>query len=90
MCDEGCINLANGIIVQAVKDYRYSLMALQIEGISSRQKIECDKLKNQCEKFFKSEWFQMLTTIDGELIMCETKRRVMKKKKKLKKYRGRR
>lgn len=46
MNDEGCIALANAIIIQAVKDYRHS---------SSPQ------VRNEIKRFFLSQWFTMLS-----------------------------
>jgi DNA-binding transcriptional regulator YhcF (GntR family) len=50
-------NLANAIIIQAVKDYR---TALKDDNIG---------LKRNVERFFKSEYFKALTDISGEQLM---------------------
>jgi carbamoylphosphate synthase small subunit len=50
-------NLANAIIIQAVKDYR---TALKDDNIG---------LKRNVERFFKSEHFRGLTNISGEQLM---------------------
>ena len=47
--------LANAIIIQAVKDYRIAL--------------RCHGQKRKYEQFFRSEWFSILTSLDGELLM---------------------
>ena len=58
-------NLANAIIYQAVEDYRKAI----------RDKFEsknCDinrRMKRDCLKFFRSEYFQLLTNISGEDII---------------------
>jgi DNA-binding transcriptional regulator YhcF (GntR family) len=50
-------DLANAIIIQAVKDYR---TALKDDNIG---------LKRNVERFFKSEYFKALTDISGEQLM---------------------
>ena len=45
--------LANSIILQAVKDYRNC----------------CNKTRRSIERFFRSEWFSVLTTLDGEMLI---------------------
>lgn len=57
--------LANAIIVQAADDYRTALRCLKINpnhkpSLQTLQEVEC---------FFRSEWYQMLTSVDGEMIM---------------------
>lgn len=47
-------NLANAIIMQAVKEYR-------------RTRHEGTRL--ELENFFRSEWFKVLTTADGNYII---------------------
>ena len=58
-------NLANAIIVQAVKDYREARKKLK-----KRPKNEDAKLMvSDCEAFFRSEWFKALTNVDGEMLL---------------------
>lgn len=47
-------NLANAIVMQAVKDYRRS--------------IKEDELKS-IEHFFRSPWFSVLTSVDPEFLI---------------------
>lgn len=47
-------NLANAIIVQAVTDYR---------GLLSGNKPSPSVHHRECERFFKSTWFDILTSI---------------------------
>ncbi|MCR4719668.1 MAG: hypothetical protein K5768_08590 [Firmicutes bacterium] len=49
--------LAWAIILKAVKDYRKAM------------KDDNRKTKRECERFFRSGWFQKLTTIDGEMMI---------------------
>ena len=55
--------LANAIIIQAVKDYRTALRKK-----CSSHKSDDYKIK-ECEKFFRSEWYRILTKVDGEMLI---------------------
>ena len=57
--------LANAIVLQAVKDYRTALKRV------ARHPKAWDGLatKNECERFFRSGWFGVLTGIDPEMLM---------------------
>ncbi len=57
--------LANAIIVQAADDYRVSLRRLKLNRMSR----EFQMMKEECERFFQSEWFEVLTNLDGTTIM---------------------
>lgn len=58
-------NLANAIILQAVKDYREAR-----EKHKKRPKNEDAKLMiADCEAFFCSDWYAALTNIDGEALL---------------------
>lgn len=65
---EGFENLANAIIVQAVKDYRKAL-----RGFSSDGKSDTDVVA-ECERFFRSEWFSVLTNADGEYLITNIRK----------------
>ena len=54
--------LADAIVAVAADDYRTALRS------NNR------KLRNSLEDFFRSEWYKILTTIDGELIMSRLQR----------------
>lgn len=62
---DGMHNLVIGVVALAVKDYERAL----------RNDVHDAKL----ELFFKSEWFTMLTGLDGEEAMQAVKRRTKKK-----------
>ena len=57
--------LANAIILQAVKDYRAALKALT----KNSQNIMANRYKDDVERFFRSGWFQNLTSVDGEMLI---------------------
>lgn len=64
MNQQGAENLANAIILQAVKDYRIALDGRSVGGHDSKSVIA------ECERFFRSEWFQILTNADGEYLIA--------------------
>lgn len=47
-------NLANAIVLSAVRDYRNSTSKDEIQSI---------------ERFFRSEWFSVLTSVDAEFLI---------------------
>ena len=57
--------LANAIVLQAAKDYCTALKRV------ARHPKDRDGLatKNECERFFRSGWFGVLTGIDPEMLM---------------------
>lgn len=57
-------NLANAIIIQAAKDYKKALKALKR---NSRYEPALF-IKRDCEKFFRSAWFAVLTNLNGEAL----------------------
>ncbi len=58
-------SLANAIIVQAVRDYRKALQRLDRHPENNDYKAEVNSL----ERFFCSGWYQMLTDLDGTILM---------------------
>lgn len=66
--EEGIQNLANAIILQAVKDYRTALRGLPLNGKSSTAVIA------DCERFFRSDWYRQLTNVDGEYLIINIRK----------------
>ena len=62
-------NLANGIILLAVKDWREAVRTLKKW---SRDK-DAKRTRDECEQFFRSEWFEELTSVDGSVILRKLK-----------------
>lgn len=58
-------NLANAIILQAVKDYRVVLKSLKANPRNRTAKAD----KEEIERFFCSDWFSLLTSVDGEMLI---------------------
>lgn len=57
--------LANAIVLQAVRDYRTALKRVAMHP-KDRDGLA---VKNECERFFRSGWFGVLTGIDPEMLM---------------------
>ena len=57
--------LANAIVLSAVKDYRKALKRLKKFPWDEPSRI----MKKECERFFRSGWFAVLTSIDGEVLI---------------------
>lgn len=61
-------DLYYGIIEQAVKDYRKALAGENVEHNSPEAMIA------ECERFFRSTWFSILTKVDGEYLITEIRK----------------
>ena len=61
--------LANAIIVQAVKDYRTALNQLSLNPIDKAAQRE----KKSIERFFHSDFFSILTDLNGEVLLAKLK-----------------
>lgn len=57
--------LANAIILQAVKDYRDALDILSKRDNNKTAKAE----KRSIEYFFRSPWFSVLTNLNGTILI---------------------
>ncbi len=58
-------DLANAIILQAVKDYRVALKCLKANPRNRTAAAD----KDEIERFFRSGWFSVLTSVDGEMLI---------------------
>ena len=67
-------NLANAVIMQAVRDYRTALKALRMNPRNKAAQTE----KESIERFFRSQWYQALTTVDGEMLIKKLNEEVMR------------
>jgi len=65
-------SLANAIIVQAVKDYREALQRLDRHPEKYDYKAEVKSL----ERFFCSGWYQILTDLDGNVLMRKVREKL--------------
>lgn len=60
-------DLANAVIVQACDDYRVSKRRLE----RNPQNKEAAEAVIEIEQFFRSDWFEMLTKLDGEWLLAK-------------------
>ena len=58
-------NLIQAIVLQAVKDWRKSVKKLKKHPRYTPAK----QMKDECEDFFLSDWFEELTDVDGSNIL---------------------
>lgn len=65
-------NLANAIILQAVKDYKKALHHLE----NNPKNRDALHEKARLERFFRSQWYGVLTELDPERLMAGVKERV--------------
>lgn len=56
-------NLVNAIVVQTCKDYRSALAGEKVNGRQPEWVIQ------ECENFFFSDWFSILTKVDPHYIV---------------------
>ena len=63
--DDPYTKLANAIILQAVKDYRKDLRRLN----RNTQSKDAKRAVSEVERFFRSDWYKTLTSVDGELLI---------------------
>lgn len=68
--------LANAIVLQAVSDYRAALKKVK-KNPKNRDAIDGVL---QIEKFFRSEWYQVLTSVDGEYLIDRLRKEVSETK----------
>lgn len=69
--------LANAIILQAVSDYRNAL-----DGISYDLRHSPEKIIKDIEKFFRSDYFEILTRVKGEYLIDRLKQEHLEKERK--------
>ena len=65
-------NLANAIVLQAVKDYREALSQLK----RNPKYKDALTVKEECERFFRSGWYRLLTKVDGEMLIKKLREEV--------------
>ena len=64
--------LANAIIVQASKDYITNLRKKKRNPGSASAEHDI----KECERFFRSGWYQVLTSVDGEYLMDKLRKAI--------------
>lgn len=64
--------LGNAVVVQAVKDYRTVAKKLS----NGKKNTTAVSVKNECERFFKSPYFNVFTQLDGKLLLSQLQKEV--------------
>ena len=64
--DSGVLNLCEAIVFQAVQDYRRALRGKRVSKHTTPSQT-----RKECEDFFTSGWFEMLTKAKGTYILRE-------------------
>lgn len=72
LAEEPYERLANAIILQAASDYRRDLKKLK----KNPQNRDVMNGALQIEKFFRSPWYQVLTTVDGEFLIQKLRKEI--------------
>ena len=67
-------SLANAIVMQAVKDYRTSLLHSKKRPDNKGYQIEVASL----ERFFRSDWYGELTNLNAEYLIRRVKEEVQR------------
>ena len=65
-------NLANAVVLQAVKDYRDAARKLS----RGKKNIMAEQRKTECETFFKSQYFNVFTDLDGNALLSKLEKEV--------------
>ena len=65
--------LANAIVLQAVKDYRNALKRLKKHPRNETALYT----KREVERFFRSDWYTSLTTVDPEMLILKLNEEVI-------------
>ena len=65
--------LANAIVLQAVKDYRNALKRLKKHPHNETALYT----KREVERFFRSDWYTSLTTVDPEMLILKLNEEVI-------------
>ena len=71
-------NLANAIVKQAAIDYEMALCGVPYTIGEREDPVQkCKTIISECENFFKSDWFTVLTGIDGDYLIDRLKKEVI-------------
>ena len=65
-------NLANAVVLQAVKDYRDAVRKLS----HGKRNVMAEQRKTECEVFFKSQYFNVFTDLDGNALLSQLEKEV--------------
>ena len=57
--------LANAVVLQAVKDYRRAVKDIK----KAKRNSSAQNMKDECERFFNSKTFNIYTKLDGKMVL---------------------
>ena len=63
-------DLATAIVLQAVEDYRKDLIRLK----AHKDDIDAKNDAERIERFFRSEWYEILSPLNGDFLIRELKK----------------
>lgn len=64
--------LGNAVVLQAVKDYRDAVHKLS----RGKKNTIAESMKQECERFFKSPYFNVFTQLDGKELLSQLEKEV--------------
>lgn len=64
--------LGNAVVLQAVKDYRDAVQKLS----RGKKNTIAESTKQECERFFKSPYFNVFTQLDGKALLSQLEKEV--------------
>lgn len=64
--------LGNAVVLQAVKDYRDAVHKLS----RGKKNMIAESMKQECERFFKSPYFNIFTQLDGKTLLSQFEKEV--------------
>lgn len=72
---EAIENLANAIIMKAVIDYKAALLKLR-RSKTFQARANARAVITECEAFFRSQWFGILTDLDPQMLIRKIKEEI--------------
>ena len=64
--------LGNAVVLQAEKDYREAVHKLS----RGKKNTNAESTKQECERFFKSPYFNIFTELDGKALLSQLEKEV--------------
>lgn len=64
--------LGNAVVLQAVKDYRDAVHKLSC----GKKNTVAESMKQECEWFFRSQYFNLFTQLDGKALLSQLEKEV--------------
>lgn len=65
--------LGNAVVVQATKDYRDAVKKLS----RGKKNTMAESTKAECERFFKSGYFNIFTSLDGNVLLSQLEKEAL-------------